>query len=298
MMLITAVLWTLNVGFTLGAPSALGTGDAMAHWKAEIAAANEAWAGRRLAILKIDDAVYLKEGETAYLIFKDGSYRWSLTKPAGLRPQLRFANGKALLQMLGEEGDLDVLARPGGLFTLSDTADIKAQIAQIAPDQEGLRVMLYNQANPSPKEFKGVDYYPYDKAFAVTAKFEPAASIQGEDFQTSRGWWKRFYNMGTAVFALEGKEHRLPMYSETSDPSKIATLTAFFMDQLTGKETYGVGRYIDIAVPAYPPSEIKIDFNFAYNPNCARSPHYNCPQAKVTLAVDLRAGEKKPAKSP
>ncbi|HAH11343.1 MAG TPA: hypothetical protein DCL48_14705, partial [Alphaproteobacteria bacterium] len=211
MMLITAVLWTLNVGFTLGAPSALGTGDAMAHWKAEIAAANEAWAGRRLAILKIDDAVYLKEGETAYLIFKDGSYRWSLTKPAGLRPQLRFANGKALLQMLGEEGDLDVLARPGGLFTLSDTADIKAQIAQIAPDQEGLRVMLYNQANPSPKEFKGVDYYPYDKAFAVTAKFEPAASIQGEDFQTSRGWWKRFYNMGTAVFALEGKEHRLPM---------------------------------------------------------------------------------------
>ena len=44
------------------------------------------------------------------------------------------------------------------------------------------------------------------------------------------------------------------------------------------------------------PQTLTIDFNRAYNPNCARSPHYNCPVAMETLPVALRAGEKIPPK--
>lgn len=287
---LTAALFAATAAF------AAQTGE-MA-WQQEIVRANNAWADKRWAILKIDDAVYLKEGQTAHLLRTAGGYRWSLSSPAGLAPSIKFANGKALLRMLGQEGDLDLLAEKDNAYTLNDRVDIKAQIAQIEPGKDGLRVMAYNQDNPAAKEFAGLEYYPYARPLIVTADFEALPVPVAEDFQTSRGWWKRFYRVGDAVFKLQGKEQRLPFYAGTDKPSEIKEMSAFFMDALTGKETYGVGRYIDIPVEGGAPKQITIDFNFAYNPNCARSPHYNCPQAKVTLAAEIRAGERKPRTFP
>lgn len=268
------------------------------EWQKEIVKANIAWADKRWAILKIDDAVYLKDGQSAYLTRNADGYKWSLTAPAGLVPQVKFANGKALIRMLGQEGDLDLLSVQDNVLALSPRVDIKAQITQIEPGKDDLRVMVYNQDNRAAKEFAGLEYYPYTAKYIVKAKLEAAAAPVAEDFQTSRGWWKRFYKVGEAVFTLDGKEQRLPFYSGSADPSKLKEISAFFMDRLTGKETYGVGRYIDIPVKGALPEAITIDFNYAYNPNCARSPHYNCPQAKVTLASDLRAGERKPRTFP
>lgn len=267
-------------------------------WQKEIVRANVAWADKRWAILKIDDAVYLKDGQTGYVV-RDGSrYKWTLTAPAGLSPAVTFQDGKALVKMLGQADALDLLAVEDNVLALNDTVDIKAQITQIEPGQKGLRVSVYNQDNKAAREFAGLEYYPYTKRYVVTAQFAAAPAPAAEDFQTSRGWWKRFYRVGEAVFQLDGKEQRLPFYSGEADPAKIEEISAFFMDQLTGKETYGVGRYIDIPVKGGLPTTLTIDFNYAYNPNCARSPHYNCPQAKVTLASDLRAGERKPRAFP
>jgi uncharacterized protein (DUF1684 family) len=72
-------------------------------------------------------------------------------------------------------------------------------------------------------------------------------------------------------------------------------MSAFFMDDLTGKGTYGAGRYVDIAdYGRFPPNNPVIDFNFAYNPNCARSPFYTCPVATDVVAMAIRAGERDP----
>lgn len=267
-----------------------------AAWRAEIVQANMAWADKRWAILKIDDAVYLKDGQTAYLTRNGDTYKWSLAAPQGLAPVVKYANGKALVRMLGQEGDLDLLTQPDSVLALNDRVDIKAQIAQVDPGKDGLRVMAYNQDNPAPKSFGGLDYFPYSREYIISAKFEATPDIKGEDFQTSRGWWKRFYRVGDAVFQLGGKALRLPFYASTEKKEDIKEISAFFMDELTGKETYGVGRYVDVPVTGGLPSEITIDFNYAYNPNCSRSPHYNCPQAKVTLAAAIRAGERKPPK--
>jgi uncharacterized protein (DUF1684 family) len=267
-------------------------------WQKEIVRANVAWADKRWAILKIDDTVYLKDGQSAYLTDEGGTYKWSLTQPAGIVPTVKFDKGKALVRMLGQDGDLDLLAVKDNVLALNDKADIKAQITQIEPGQEGLRVSAYNQDNKAAKDFAGLEYYPYTNKYVVTAAFEAAAKPAAEDFQTSRGWWKRFYRVGEAVFKLDGKEQRLPFYAGQADPAKTEEISAFFMDQLTGTETYGVGRYIDIPVKGGLPKTLTIDFNYAYNPNCARSPHYNCPQAKVTLAAELRAGERKPRAFP
>jgi uncharacterized protein (DUF1684 family) len=268
------------------------------EWQKEIVKANVAWADKRWAILKIDDAIYLKDGQTAYLTHSGDTYKWSLDAPKGLVPSVKFANGKALVRMLGQTSDLDLLTATDNALALTDKVDLKAQITQIEPGGNDLRVMVYNQNNKAAKEFAGLEYYPYTNKYAVKAKFEAAPAPVAEDFQTSRGWWKRFYRVGEAVFMLDGKEQRLPFYAGDADPKKITEISAFFMDQLTGQETYGVGRYLDVAVKDGLPATLTIDFNYAYNPNCARSPHYNCPQAKVTLAADLRAGERKPRTFP
>ena len=66
----------------------------------------------------------------------------------------------------------------------------------------------------------------------------------------------------------------------------------FFTDATTGKESYGLGRYLE-AEPR-PDGRYVLDFNRCYDPACAYSEHYNCPIPPRTnhLKVAVRAGEK------
>src|SRR5437867_256267 len=65
----------------------------------------------------------------------------------------------------------------------------------------------------------------------------------------------------------------------------------FFRDATSGKESYGLGRYVD-AKPL-DSGRYVLDFNSAYNPACAISEHYNCPipPRANRLKVAIRAGE-------
>lgn len=270
--------------------------DAEAKWKSEIEDANEAYARRPTAILKIDDAIYLKPGETGYLIETDGAYHWSLSAPANLVPAVTASADlkSATFRIDGKEADLT--AEGVSPYAITDKIRVSAGIAQIEPGKDGMRVAVYNDDNPGAAAFTGLDYYPYDPSFVVEAKFEPAARLEPKVFQTSRGWYKQFYYAGDAVFTLKGVEVRLPMYAGAGKVDEIDSLAAFIMDETTGKETYGVGRYVDVEVPKGAlPKTVSIDFNFLYNPNCARSEHYNCPVAVDRVALAITAGEKKPA---
>jgi uncharacterized protein (DUF1684 family) len=44
----------------------------------------------------------------------------------------------------------------------------------------------------------------------------------------------------------------------------------------------------------FPPRSVTIDFNDAYNPNCARSAYFTCPVATDQIAMAVEAGEKDP----
>ena len=101
------------------------------------------------------------------------------------------------------------------------------------------------------------------------------------------------FHVGDATFMLKGKSVTLPFYAD--DRNNIASMSAFFIDGLTGTETYGSGRYVDVgSFGAFPPKTVTIDFNEAYNPNCARSPFFTCPVATDVIALAIRAGEKDP----
>ena len=73
-------------------------------------------------------------------------------------------------------------------------------------------------------------------------------------------------------------------------------LSVWFTDETTGKETYGVGRYVDVGnEDADPDHSYIIDFNKAYNPYCAYSNMFSCavPRKEDHLDIALRVGEMK-----
>ena len=100
---------------------------------------------------------------------------------------------------------------------------------------------------------------------------------------------------GDATFSLQGKTVTVPLYADTNVASKVEQMSSFFTDELTGKGAYSAGRFVDVEkFVKFPPAAVTIDFNYAYNPNCARSPFYNCPFAVDNIPLAVRAGERDP----
>jgi uncharacterized protein (DUF1684 family) len=265
-----------------------------ADWEKGLADANEAWAKKPHAILKIQDAAYLGEGQSATLIGTKGkplSYKWVSGTTDGILVAT-FAGGKLTSTMDG--ATLADGAMKKGVAIDTDI-DIQAFETQVSAGVMGVRIMLYDQKNPAALSFKGVIWFPYDPAWRVTATFVPDPKLPPRVFRTSRGTDKQFFHAGDATFTLKGKTFTLPFYAGDNDPKKIDEVSAFFMDDLTGKIAYGAGRYVDAdGFGPFPPKTITIDFNDAYNPNCARSAFYTCPVAIDSLAIAVEAGEKDP----
>jgi uncharacterized protein (DUF1684 family) len=72
-------------------------------------------------------------------------------------------------------------------------------------------------------------------------------------------------------------------------------LNVWFTDETTGKESYHVGRYVDIGTEQPDPDHLYvIDLNRAYNPYCAYSDLYSCaiPRKEDHVPLAVRAGEK------
>ena len=147
--------------------------------------------------------------------------------------------------------------------------------------------------------FKGLNYFPVDKKFRVTAEFTRTPSEKYFEMPTSSGKTKKFVKYGVLKFILKGRPFTLSVYQIEATfldkfPEYADLLFVPFKDTTSRTETYGGGRYIDIKTPKG--KSVVLDFNVAYNPNCAYgSDKYNCPipPSENILNVALRVGEKR-----
>jgi uncharacterized protein (DUF1684 family) len=107
------------------------------------------------------------------------------------------------------------------------------------------------------------------------------------EMQTNTGDLRQYQKYGTFRFHVNGDEAELTVYTTGDDDYFVP-----FSDTTSGKETYGAGRYLEIHPLAG--DRFLVDFNLAYNPWCAYSPHYSCPitPAENRLDVPIEAGEK------
>jgi uncharacterized protein (DUF1684 family) len=136
--------------------------------------------------------------------------------------------------------------------------------------------------------FHGIESYPADAAYRVTAKWVP--DEKEIPVLNIIGITEPMKSPGVAVFQLKGKEYRLRPVLETPDAQELFYI---FKDETSGKETYGAGRFFYSAMPK--DGTVTLDFNKAYNPPCAFTPYATCPlpPPENRLAVRIEAGEKK-----
>lgn len=146
--------------------------------------------------------------------------------------------------------------------------------------------------------FNGLNYFPEDKKFRVNAKFTRTSDEKYFQMPTSSGKSTKFVKYGILSFKLNGKPQTLNVYQPDAEvlkkfPEFADLLFVPFRDVTSGKETYGGGRYIDIKMPVK--NKVILDFNLAYNPNCAYgSDEYSCPipPKENFLQAEIKAGEK------
>ena len=152
-------------------------------------------------------------------------------------------------------------------------------------------IIVFDPQSPRFKLYKGLKYFPPDLSYryelALTPNPKPETTIimstRGNQRRADRVGWFDFV-VGTTPVRLEALRLLEPGVGEND-------LGIFFRDATTGKESYELGRYVD--VKKLPNGRFLLDFNFTYNPACAYSDHYNCPIPPRTnvLPVAIRAGE-------
>lgn len=142
--------------------------------------------------------------------------------------------------------------------------------------------------------FTGLNYYPIEPFFCITAPFTRES---GEPFMmpTSSGMLKEFQQYGYAVFELEAQPCTLYAYQNLKviqDTAHADYLFIPFNDMTNGGMTYGGGRYIETVLPEG--DSIVLDFNQCFNPYCHYGDGWNCPipPDENDLPVYIFAGEK------
>lgn len=153
-------------------------------------------------------------------------------------------------------------------------------------------IIVFDPKSPRFAAYKGRKWYPVDLAWRFHLPLTPNPSPDTVIIQSTRGNLRRALRVGWFEFRAGGRACRLEAHRLLEPGVDERSVSVFFRDATTGRDTYPVGRYVD-PEPAGDGTWV-LDFNTAYNPACAFSPHYNCPipSRANTLPVAVRAGER------
>jgi uncharacterized protein (DUF1684 family) len=148
---------------------------------------------------------------------------------------------------------------------------------------------VWDAETPARKNFTGIERYPIDKKWEITARWIPYDTPKKVEIPTAiADLVQEGTAPGVAVFTIDGKECRLePTMEEGSDE-----LFFVFGDKTNGKATYGAGRFLYTKAPKE--GKVILDFNRSYNPPCVFSDYATCPVPTIEnrLKVRIEAGEK------
>ena len=143
------------------------------------------------------------------------------------------------------------------------------------------------------RTFRGLAYFDENPGLVINASVDRNVEPGEVRMATSAGEEQVYQRYGVVRFGVDGQPAQVVLYaSDDSDELFIP-----FRDATSGRETYGAGRYLEVHAHG---DDVTIDFNYAYNPNCAYDPSWSCPlpPRENWLKVPIRAGEKSFAGGP
>jgi len=152
-------------------------------------------------------------------------------------------------------------------------------------DRYGIRLRDINV--PLRNEFNGIERFPVNEDWKITASFEAYDPPKVTYLPTQIGTVDEEPSPGAVVFERAGKTYRI----DAVDAGE--RLWLIFADETSGRETYGAGRYLYIDKPDSTGKTV-VDFNMAYNPPCVFTRFATCsfPPKQNFLKLEITAGEK------
>ena len=148
------------------------------------------------------------------------------------------------------------------------------------------QLTVRDRQSPYLKSFHGAVWFAVNAGYRVEAAFTPYAQPKQLKIPDTTGRARPMQAPGYVTFRLNGETLRLdPVVSG-------AELFFMFKDRTSGRETYGVGRFLESEMPKN--GKVVLDFNKAYNPYCAFNPYSSCPipPRQNSLITRVEAGER------
>lgn len=169
-------------------------------------------------------------------------------------------------------------------------ADWLQEVLDARSRRDAFMASLESPLTPQQRHsFTGIHYYPPDPAFRFVVPMDTVGAgkmVTGMDTRQN----VRHY---IVVCRIHLKKDGVPFTLTVLRPTGSDELFLPFQDATTGKETYEVGRYLDLR--RHGPDSLVVDFNYATNPYCAYNDHWACPLVPPEnhIPIPITAGEKK-----
>jgi uncharacterized protein (DUF1684 family) len=190
-----------------------------------------------------------------------------------------FVNGKVISETVlktDAEGSPDIV--------------VAGRIQFYVIDRGGrLAARVKDPKSPTRTSFKGIDHYPIDPSMRVLARLEAYDSPREVAVPTEIGNDTTYLAPGVLRFTIAGHELTLEPFLSGAENERYFLL---FRDGTSGVTTYGAGRFLYSSAVDESGKTI-LDFNLAYNPPCAFTPHATCPlpPPQNWLQAPIEAGE-------
>jgi uncharacterized protein (DUF1684 family) len=222
---------------------------------------------------------------------------------------IRLPDGPALVGSLhlSDNGVVTLLPSPDAELTVNDAPATERELATDAtgaPDilragrvffylierGDGIGVRVKDPEAAARRGFPGIEHFPVDEAFRVTATLEPYPELKEVEIPTVTGTPSVMHAPGLLRFVIDGTEVTLEPYVSGPDDRSLFLI---FRDATSGDTTYGAGRFLYSKLNEGS-DDVVLDFNRAINPPCAYTIFATCPlpTPENTLFVPIRAGEK------
>lgn len=144
--------------------------------------------------------------------------------------------------------------------------------------------------------FQGLDYYPLDPSLRFEGPIHFYPQPEPLTMITTTGQTRQAENVGWLSFVVEDQVCVLQVYRllDSEPRPGVEALFLPFADITSGKQTYGAGRYLELALDR--DGDYVLDFNRASNPWCAYGApeRFSCPRTPDAnrLPVAIEAGER------
>ena len=230
---------------------------------------------------------------------------------SGERSGIRLAAGPVALGMVTRNNGSVTFTPERGLVLTLDGQPLNAPRVELRTDREGppsvvgfdegrgqmtvidragnLGLRIKHADALTRTQFKGLDYWPPQLDWRITAKFIPHPAGTTLDVVDIAGMTETLPNPGALEFQRDGRTFQLETLDEGDE-----TLSVIFADNTSGSESYAQGRRLDVLRPDSS-GQVVLDFNRAYNPPAAFTLFSTCvlppKQNRIDLAVT--AGEKR-----